>query len=85
MIEERALEKYNGYLEQLQESEIQSEESTIMSKTMRIGVCWMLINVVLCQTNNVCPSFKDYETIKTNKKCWYDPAADSTAVSVIQN
>lgn len=82
---ERAIEKYNGYLEQVPESEIQSEESTIMSKAMRIVgfVVWMLhyINVVLCQTNNVCPSYRDYETIKTNKKCWYDPAADSTAVS----
>lgn len=32
--------------------------------------------------NNVCPTYKDYETINTNPKCWYDFAADSTAVSL---
>lgn len=55
-----------------------------MGKAMRTSAIWALYCLcvlVVCEENNVCSSFKDYETIKTNKKCWYDPAADSTAVS----
>lgn len=32
--------------------------------------------------NNVCPTFEDYRTMRENSRCWYNFAADSTAVSV---
>lgn len=38
---------------------------------------------VLCAENNVCPTFKDYYTIKENPHCWYDVAAEKTAVCII--
>lgn len=31
--------------------------------------------------NNVCPTFEDYHTIEENERCWYNFAADSSAVS----
>lgn len=33
--------------------------------------------------NNVCPTLKDYATIRTNERCWYNPDVNSKPVSVI--
>lgn len=40
-----------------------------------------LVNLLNAEENNVCGTFKDYYTIKTNPKCWYDVAADLKLVS----
>lgn len=45
--------------------------------TIRIG-----LSGVAGQDNNVCGTFKDYYTIKTNDKCWYDVAAEGSVVSL---
>lgn len=42
----------------------------------------ILINLIIAEENNVCPTFKDYHTIKTNPKCWYDVAADLRLVRI---
>nr|XP_023019896.1 lysosomal acid lipase/cholesteryl ester hydrolase-like [Leptinotarsa decemlineata] len=39
---------------------------------------------VISQENNVCPTFKDYYTIKNNSRCWYDLAAEYSAPEIIQ-
>lgn len=33
-------------------------------------------------SNNVCPTFEDYHTVKDNPRCWYNFAADSSTVSL---
>lgn len=33
--------------------------------------------------NNVCPTFKDYYTIKNNSRCWYDLSAEYDAVTIL--
>ena len=34
-----------------------------------------------CQDNNVCPTIRDYITMKNNNNCWYNFAADIKVVS----
>lgn len=53
-----------------------------MSAVISVLVLSWVFREVYAQDNNVCPSYRDYDTIKTNKKCWYDFAADSKAVSL---
>lgn len=45
-------------------------------------VFMIFLKIVYGQQNNVCPTFHDYYTIKNNSNCWYDLAADYSAVSI---
>lgn len=42
-----------------------------------------LINLIKTEDNNVCPTFKDYYTMKSNPKCWYDVAAHLRLVRIV--
>lgn len=46
-----------------------------------------VLHQVSCQKkpNNVCPTYRDYFTMLTNSKCWYDFAAEMTVVSTVKN
>lgn len=40
-----------------------------------------LLHQTNCVSNNVCPTFSDYYTIRENENCWYNFIANSSAVS----
>ncbi|KAF5294554.1 hypothetical protein FQR65_LT10746 [Abscondita terminalis] len=46
-------------------------------------ILFFLINVTNGVINNVCPTYQDYISIRTNHRCWYDVAADQNATTII--
>ncbi|XP_045479565.1 lipase member K-like [Harmonia axyridis] len=47
----------------------------------------VVLNFVLfcgAQENNVCPTFKDYYTIKNNSNCWYDFTAEFDTRTIVK-
>ncbi|XP_018561404.1 lipase member K-like [Anoplophora glabripennis] len=54
-------------------------------KTFSVSlVIFCVFCTVLGQENNVCPTFKDYYTIKNNSNCWYDLAAEYNVPETIK-
>ncbi|CAG9853867.1 unnamed protein product [Phyllotreta striolata] len=45
---------------------------------------WLFFGSASGQENNVCPTFKDYYTMKNNSNCWYDLAAEFSAPEIIR-
>ncbi|EFA01688.2 Lipase 3-like Protein [Tribolium castaneum] len=43
-----------------------------------------VLRASLCQDNNVCPSYRDYITMKNNSNCWYNFAADLKVPEIIR-
>ncbi|XP_057662523.1 lipase member K-like [Diorhabda carinulata] len=54
---------------------------------MRIARIFFIGEILLiayANDNNVCPTFKDYYTMKNNSNCWYDLAAEYSAPEIIR-
>ncbi|KAF2898467.1 hypothetical protein ILUMI_07707 [Ignelater luminosus] len=52
----------------------------------RLGCVIILVHFVLefeCVSNNICPTYDDYYTVKDNPNCWYDFTADSNATEIV--
>ncbi|CAH1159898.1 unnamed protein product [Phaedon cochleariae] len=55
-----------------------------VSVSLVLGAIVIFSNAAIAQENNVCPTFKDYHTIKNNSRCWYDLAVEFNAPEIIQ-
>ncbi|XP_025831745.1 lipase 3-like [Agrilus planipennis] len=59
--------------------------STMQSISLIVLVISGVLSDMRNQKNNVCPTFEDYFTIENNPRCWFDIAAASDVVTIIQS
>lgn len=57
---------------------------TITSRSVLLVFFCLCGGYASTSENNVCPTFKDYYTIKHNPHCWYDVAAEKTSVRILR-